>query len=89
MPMHNKGLTKLSEECAEVVQVACKWMALGVTKVRHWDGSNLRLRLQEEIGDALAAIIFVIAKFNLDQEAITKRTNKKLALFNKWDNEEG
>ena len=101
--MRENGLVKLSEEAAEVIQVAQKLIqypnlqeplnpaldparaALFPTK--HPDGTNLRLRLQDELGDLLAAVTFVVNKLKLDGEAIENRRDMKRNLFHQWDNE--
>lgn len=85
MAMHDKGLTKLAEECGEVVQVAMKHATYPDNN--HPDGTNLRERLQLEMGNLSAAIEFVVIKHNLDRQAIAERFMKKLALFQQWDNE--
>lgn len=58
------GISKLVEESGEVLQVCGKlvWTHGDVT---HFDGSNLKSRLETELGDLLAAIAFVIAKNHL------------------------
>lgn len=74
------GLSKLIEEAGEVIQVAGKLIGTdGV--VSHWDGSELRERLTEEMADLLAAITFVADREKLQ---IIDRAAKKLALFNEW-----
>jgi len=50
----------------------------------HWDGSNLRERMEEELADLIAACKFVIQHNCLDSAKITERTDMKLELFNKW-----
>jgi NTP pyrophosphatase (non-canonical NTP hydrolase) len=77
------GISKLIEEAGEVVQVCGKLLA---TKgdVNHWDGTNLKDRLQEEIGDLMAACFFVQENCGLDKEFIRQRIVKKLTLFNEW-----
>lgn len=88
--MTNNGLSKLAEETGEVQQIIGKMLqypALQTASDQHPDGSVLRVRLQEEIGDALAAMAFVIAKLRLNPEAIYARKVHKQALFEKWDNE--
>jgi NTP pyrophosphatase (non-canonical NTP hydrolase) len=103
--MRENGLVKLSEEAAEVVQVAQKLiqypaLQLPMSAVVHGaaeayaklnglhpDGTDLRARLQEEIGDMLAAADFVMNKLKLDFNAIAARKAMKLKLFHQWDNE--
>ena len=81
------GISKLIEESAEVLQVTGKLMGTGGA-VDHWDGSNLRDRLQEEIADAQAAQQFVIETNELDHAAIAARARDKLELFRRWHREQ-
>jgi NTP pyrophosphatase (non-canonical NTP hydrolase) len=85
MAMHNKGLTKLMEECGELIQIAAKQAAYLDTD-DHPDGKgSMRERMIEEMGDVQAAITFVIEKFKLSPWDISARAESKLALFNEWD----
>lgn len=77
------GLSKLIEECGEVQQVCGKLLGTD-GKEEHWDGSNLRLRLEEEIADLRAAVSFVISRNGLNVERIEERVYKKISLFNSW-----
>lgn len=77
------GISKVAEEAGELVQVVGKIIGADGVDV-HWDGSNLRARLSEEIADVTAAICFVVQHNNLDVEAIEKRVQAKFALFEKW-----
>lgn len=81
------GLSKLIEEAGEIGQVAGKLIATDGHE-KHWDGTNLRERIQDELADMLAACSFVIEKNGLDAGAIHNRTAKKLALFKQWHNEQ-
>jgi NTP pyrophosphatase (non-canonical NTP hydrolase) len=77
------GISKLIEECGEVVQVCGKLLGTGGKEV-HWEGSNLRERLVEELGDLLGAIRFV-AKWNkIDVWQIEHRAELKLRRFESW-----
>jgi NTP pyrophosphatase (non-canonical NTP hydrolase) len=80
---HWPGLSKLIEEAGEVQQVCGKILGTGGA-VAHWDGSDLRLRLEEEIGDLMAACQFVGAMNGLSASAIEKRVEMKLATFHRW-----
>ena len=88
--MNNKGLTKLSEECGELVTVCQKFIALrdqvGPEAVDHWDGSNMLVRMTEEIADVLGACRFVVDAFDLDQAAIARRADTKYDRFLYWSN---
>lgn len=79
------GITKLVEEAGEVVQVCGKLMANGGASV-HYDGSNLYERLEEELGDVLAAIDFVMQHndLRLSRTRIESRRKKKLQMFEHW-----
>jgi NTP pyrophosphatase (non-canonical NTP hydrolase) len=84
---HCPGLSKLAEEAGEVVQVVGKVIGFG-SLGDHWDGSNLRERLEDELADLSAAIQFVALANNLNFERIDSRWSKKLALFQKWHAEQ-
>lgn len=77
------GLSKLIEETGEVQQVAGKLIATG-GNIEHWDGSNLKSRLEEEIADVLASCAFVVETNGLDEKAIESRAKQKAALFAEW-----
>jgi NTP pyrophosphatase (non-canonical NTP hydrolase) len=80
------GLSKLIEECGEVQQVAGKIIG-AEGKDRHFDGTNLRVRLESELGDLLAAIQFMIHHNDLDAHRIGMQRSKKLKIFEKWNDE--
>ena len=82
--MSNMGLTKLMEECGELVQIAAKKVAYPDVDI-HPDGQNLNARLIEEMGDVLAAITFVATKIGLDTAAIFVRAEEKKQLYQEWD----
>ena len=78
------GISKLLEESGEVQQVIGKLMGTG-GKLDHWDGSNLRVRLEEELGDLQAAIDFVMMMNpQLDKRVINTQAEKKLERFSNW-----
>lgn len=86
MPMHAGGLTKLSEECGELVQAACKAAAMPPGQVRHWDGSYPKEALENEMADVLAAMRFVVEKReDLDVDRINERAARKLEQYHTWD----
>jgi len=82
------GLSKLIEEAGEVLQVAGKLIATGGL-AQHWDGSNLRERLQEELGDLTAAVRFFARVNNLDEDVIARRAREKEKTFWQWHTEQG
>ncbi len=77
------GLSKLIEECGEVVQVCGKLLGSNGV-IHHWDGSNLKDRIEEELADLGAAIDFVVFWCNLSSEKIEKRRRVKLDKFQEW-----
>ena len=86
MTMHCDGLTKLIEECGELSQIASKKQAFMDTDT-HPDGKgSMKKRIEEEMGDVIAACILVAENFGLDQDFLEKRVQKKLALFRSWHN---
>lgn len=79
------GLAKLAEECGEVIQVIGKLIAMGgAENYDHWDGTQLRDRLQDEIADVLAAAAFVVAENDLDYPTIMARAEQKQDRFRQW-----
>lgn len=86
MPMTHNGLSKLIEECGEVLQVAGK--LLQYPEGEHPDGKgDLLLRLQAELGDLMAAMGFVVDQLGIDHEAVSVHAVGKLALFHQWASE--
>lgn len=77
------GLAKLIEEAGEVQQVAGKLVMTG-GRVEHWDGTDLRARLQEEIADLMAACRFVAEAAGLVTASIADRSLRKLRQFREW-----
>jgi NTP pyrophosphatase (non-canonical NTP hydrolase) len=70
------GLSRLVEELGELSQVAGKLIGNG-GETAHYDGTDLRARLAEEIADVLAAMSFVADSNGLDHQEIEKRAEAK------------
>lgn len=85
---HCPGLSKLAEEAGEVGQVVGKIIGAGGLGI-HFDGSDLRVRLTEEVADVVAAAEFVIEANGLDREAFRARVEAKLARFRGWHTDQG
>lgn len=86
MAMKSKGLVKLMEECGELTQVAAKRAAY--PRGKHPDEYRerpLNQRIEEEMGDVMAAIRFVAGKLDLNWTEILRRSVKKHARFQQWD----
>ena len=86
MTMSNKGLTKIVEECGELIQICAKKIAY-MKEDFHPDGQFMRGEIEKEMADVLASIEFVAAKWNLNREVINNRMTHKLRLYNQWDKE--
>lgn len=82
------GTAKVMEECGELVQVLAKLIALGSAGI-HWDGSDLRVRIVEELGDLTGALEFFM-RHNLTEEQVDQvldRAEVKGDLFETWHND--
>lgn len=84
MAMTAGGLCKLTEECGELIQVAAKMTAYWPKPSTHSQG-ELELKLEDEIGDVLAAIQFVTEKLGLSEHDIQARVTVKYNQYKKWD----
>lgn len=80
---HWPGISKLLEEAGEVAQVAGKIIGANGQTI-HFDGSDLRVRLVEELADLSAAIEFVLSENDLNRALFRSRAEKKLTLFRAW-----
>ena len=91
MAMKHNGLAKLCEECGELTQVIGKMLQYPelqeTCSERHPDGTILRHRIEEELGDVIAAVEFVTQKLSLNREAIDERMLEKSELFETWSTE--
>jgi NTP pyrophosphatase (non-canonical NTP hydrolase) len=75
-PLHRKGVTKLIEELHELGQVLAKKAAFMDTD-DHPDGKgSLKLRLEDEAGDVLAAIAYCSDSLDICFENIDERSEK-------------
>lgn len=84
MAMDKRGLTKLLEELGELAQIAAKKSAYINTDL-HPDGKLMMPRMAEEMGDVLGAIAFVMEEFNMDEDFILERAEKKFNIFTNWN----
>jgi len=85
MAMDKKGLSKLIEECEKLIRIAA------IQKPNLGDDlcmtSMLKEKLEERIGDVLAAIDLVTDKFNLNRANIKQRSLLKSKKYQTWDEE--
>lgn len=81
------GLAKLLEETGEVQQVIGKLLAVR-GEAEHWDGTNLHSRFEEELGDLLAAVEYVLRHNpTLSREHVYSQKTSKTAVFELWHQE--
>lgn len=83
------GLTKLMEECGELIQICAKKAAFMAVDDHPDDKGSMKIRLENEIADVKAAMTFVMMKFKLDDNRIERRHLEKATAFVKWDRGEG
>lgn len=84
MTMTANGLVKLIEECGELQQIVAKKLAY-YHGDDHPDGAgSMKVRLEEEIADVIAAAIFVTGTLELDEEHVQERIQLKLDRFKAW-----
>lgn len=82
--MTGDGIAKLIEECGELTQVLGKRLAYYTTDEHPDGGPPLRERMEDEMGDVIAAIELVITKHKLDRVRIGTRVHTKLGTFSEW-----
>ena len=87
MGLVRQGANKVQEECGELIQALAKREAAGPGK-RHWDGLAVDTRVEDEMGDVLAAVQYAAEQMGLDQKRIAARMEKKYALYCKWGRDE-
>ncbi|CRK59430.1 hypothetical protein [Alloactinosynnema sp. L-07] len=76
-------MSRAIEECGELLQVFGKVIGAGGA-TSHWDGTDLRERLTEELGDVIAALNFFVAANNLPGSTIADRAAEKFAQYEQW-----
>ena len=77
------GVAKLIEETGELQQVLGKLIQTR-GEPEHWDGTNLRVRLEEEVAAAMAALKFVMTYTELSEVNILCRAARKFTQFEEW-----
>jgi NTP pyrophosphatase (non-canonical NTP hydrolase) len=82
------GTSKLIEEMGELAQVLGKLIGNDGAPA-HWDGTDLRERLIEEIADVVAALNFFRGENLTFAESVRAqdRTDAKLRQFQAWQKE--
>lgn len=81
------GVAKTLEEMGELGQVLGKLIATGGEPL-HYDGSDLRQRMLEEMGDVLGALQFTALYNGVDWVSIRDRAAVKMHTFERWHREQ-
>lgn len=77
------GASRVIEESGELLQVLGKLVGTGGA-LEHWDGTDLRQRLVDEIGDLRAALEFFTAANELPAAEVEQRARRKRAQYEQW-----
>lgn len=88
MAMSNKGLTKLVEELGELSQIAAKKMAYMNIDNHPDKKGSMKKRLENEMGDVLASIQYVVGKLELDMDRIVERSDCKIEVYLAWEKDQ-
>lgn len=82
------GLSKWVEENGETLQVIGKLMGTAGNS-RHWDGSDMVERVEEEMADQIAAISYVLDHNPVvSRRTVFERAWDKREMFERWHDEE-
>lgn len=83
-PMDLAILGKLGEECGELIAAISRCIIQGVDEREPVSGKINRDWLMEEVADVRANILLTLQHFNLDEERMHDRTEKKLHHLRDW-----
>ncbi|MGI5131276.1 hypothetical protein ACQEVB_31040 [Pseudonocardia sp. CA-107938] len=72
----------------ELYQVLGKLIGAG-GDIAHWDGTDLRTRVIEEVADVMGALEFFVATNELPRDIIDARAAEKLRSYNRWHLDHG
>lgn len=79
------GLAKVVEESGELGQVFGKIMSCGGNRFYPWGNVDLGAKLDEEIGDLLATLTFMVKNCpHIDGDIVSQRMVRKHMLFDEW-----
>lgn len=81
----NEALIILQEECAEVIQAISKIQRFGIDNANK-NGITQRSNLEEEIGDMLCLVEYLISHGQLSKDAIDSAKVKKVEKLRVWSN---
>lgn len=79
-----KILGKLLEELGEAVTAASRCVIQGIEEAHPETGKTNREWLEDELADVLANTNLASAHFNLDEERMNKRCERKMVHLSRW-----
>jgi hypothetical protein len=80
-----RRMGKLTEEAAELINVAARCIIQGIDEVDPGTGKVNRLRLEHEIADVMAQCRVTISALNLDRDKINLRIFEKQGQMAEWE----
>ena len=80
-----RRMGKLSEELAELSNVAARCIIQGIDEVDPGSGKVNRLRLEQEIADVIAQCNVTIKKLELNEDYIEQRIEDKTQQMTEWE----
>lgn len=83
-PTDQKTLGKLNEELGECSSATARCLIQGIGESEPVTGKPNRQWLQEEIADVMAGFHLTIERFDLDEEFIIRRCDKKIEQLRTW-----
>jgi len=83
-PVDLKHLGKLGEEAGELASAVSRCIIQGVDEKEPVTGKVNREWLEDEIADVMAGSRLAMRRFNLDEERIARRVEKKMAQLLLW-----
>ncbi len=85
-PAQAERLALLAEECSEVVQIVCKILRHGMQSRNPgvMDSHTNRMELEIEVGHVLAAIDFMVARLDINEESVEDSKILKKQDVTRW-----
>jgi len=83
-PVDIKHLGKLGEEAGELASAVSRCIIQGVDEAEPVTGKVNREWLEDEIADVMAGSMLVMRRFNLNEERISERVERKMAQLRSW-----
>ena len=84
-PMILRRVGKTGEECAELSKVCSRITIQGLDGIDPATGESNRVALAKEVADVMAQCLVTMQALGLDRQAISDRTDHKVALMAEWE----